>query len=302
MALDSDDDDASVGVPLPPISDFEKVALERKIYLRAALKLLDQRDQILDEKTPERSVSDVIKYGSGSSSSVFSSFTGILKKATGSSVTRSWKDKYVELRHGNFSYGDLSGWGQTLNWKTIRLLSNDIHCYPAKSSLSNGYVFALRETNGQKRLWMTDSLEDMNSWVDAIKTAMIGSAGDFSPEEQDEGNHTFTTSEHPQSSYSNEKSESFTLSSLAPIQLWHKSEYTRSDSSHYFEGLPAYLGAEIRKYLFLQTAISNSCSPTSYRGLLELYFSEPHFTIPVSFVKARILNLLLLIYVIDSNC
>jgi hypothetical protein len=202
-------------------------------------------------------------------------------------VTRSWKEKYVELRHGNFSYGDLSGWGQTLNWKTIRLLSNDIHCYPAKSSLANGYIFALRESNGQKRLWMTDSLEDMISWVEAIKTAMIGSAGDFSAEEQDHDiANTFTGSENLRSSYSNENSESFTLSSLAPVQLWHKSEYSGSDRREYFEGLPAYLGAEIRKYLFLQTAITNSSTPTSYRELLELYFSEPHFTIPVSFVKA----------------
>jgi hypothetical protein len=228
---------------------------------------------------------------------------GILKKATGSSVTRSWKEKYVELRHGNFSYGDLSGWGQTLNWKTIRLLSNDINCYPAKSSLSNGYVFALRESNGQKRLWMTDSLQEMNSWVEAIKTAMIGSAGDFSPKDQDNDGANFTGSENARPSYSNENSESFPLSSLAPVQLWHKSEYSRSDRSHFFEGLPAYLGAEIRKYLFLQTAISNSSTPTSYRELLELYFSEPPFTIPVSFVKARNSNLLHSDeQFLDSNC
>jgi hypothetical protein len=67
LALDSDDDasgcETDVPCSLPSISEIQKVTLERKIYLRAALKLLDQRDQILDEKTPERSVSDVIKYG-----------------------------------------------------------------------------------------------------------------------------------------------------------------------------------------------------------------------------------------------
>jgi hypothetical protein len=208
-----------------------------------------------------------------------------LKKATGSSVARAWKEKYVEVRHGIFSYGDFSGWGQTVNWKTMRLISKDIRCYPVKSATSpERGVFALRESNGQKRLWMTESLGEMIAWVDAIKTAMIGSAGDFISEDTD-NDYSQPGSETRQSK-SNENSESVSHSSLAPVQLWHKSEYVASD------GLPTYLSAEIKKYISLQTAVSNAPSSNSYRELLELYISEPHFTVPISFIKVTASQLL----------
>lgn len=66
LALDSDEDDHSENYSTPNAqSDFnvDLVILERKIYLKAALKLLDQRDQILEERTPKSSGTGVIKYG-----------------------------------------------------------------------------------------------------------------------------------------------------------------------------------------------------------------------------------------------
>jgi hypothetical protein len=295
LALDSDDDGSCDGQSHAeetpsPVVDVENVIFERKVYLRAALKLLDQRDQILDEKTPERSVADVIKYGRLCiPTSPLTIILGTLKKATGSSVTRAWKEKYVEVRHGIFSYGDLTGWGQTVNWKTIRLITKDIRCYPVKSAtFPDRGVFALRESNGQKRLWMAESLGEMIAWVDAIKTAMIGSAGDFI--EDTDNDCSQVGSEVTRQNKSNESSDSASLSSLAPVQLWHKSEYVGNDDRDYFLGLPTYLSAEIRKYIFLQTAISNAPSSDAYRELLELYISEPHFTVPISFIKVGVLS------------
>lgn len=283
LALDSDEEDESCDNPtaitFQSLPHIEKLVSERKIYMRAALKLLDQRDRFLEEQIPKRSVVDVIKYGINIQF-VFYVTLGTLKKATGGSVTRVWKEKYVELRHGKFSYGDHTGWGQTSNWKTIPLIATEIRCYQISSNgVENRYIFAIKDTS-HKRLWMTDSLEEMMSWIDAIKTAMIGSAGDFASDDVDIDSNCSRNdvklTDHV---------DTATLHSVAPIHLWCRPEYIGNESTDYIEGLPAYMSAEIRKFLSIQEAISKSSNSTSYRELLSLYFSEPQFTVPVSFIK-----------------
>lgn len=273
--------------------------------MKAALKLLDERDQSLDEKIPNRCMVDVIKYGKilkylNSYNFVIQSyfliykyiFLGVLKKITGNSVTRSWKDKFVELRHGVFTYGDYSGWNHHTNWKKIKLLSQKIRCYPLKSgNIQNKFIFVLKEINGSKRLWMVDTNEEMISWIESIKTAMIGSAGDFTEDIIDYNNDNINIGNDLSGISGNDNFECDSISSPVPIQLWHHSEsFTQSSSNllKSFNGLPSSLSSEIKRYIFLQTAIINTHSASEYRDLLELYTSEPHFTIPISFIKVKL--------------
>ena len=96
-------------------------------------------------------------------------------------MARIWKDKYAELRHGSFTYEDCYGWGQTCNRKTINLVAKKVKCYILMADISTGrFVFEISDAGGRSRSWKADSEDDMWSWVNAIKTAMIGSAGDFS--------------------------------------------------------------------------------------------------------------------------
>jgi hypothetical protein len=132
---------------------------------------------------------------------------------------------------------------------------------------------------------MVDTAEEMTEWVDAIRTAMIGSAGDFKTDESDVGEHSAVNENVLTGRETIDSQASTALTPPSAIHLWHKSEYPSNSNGKNFEGLPTYLSAEIRKFLFLQTAIANSRSSGEYRDLLDLYMSEPHFTVPVSFVK-----------------
>ncbi len=102
---------------------------------------------------------------------------GKLKKSNFGPVSRVWKDKYVELRHGVLSYEDYVGWGETYNKKTLKLIATQSVCQPSKKY--HGHVFEIRELDeygilihnqNSKKLFMAESNEDMIRWIGAIRT------------------------------------------------------------------------------------------------------------------------------------
>lgn len=102
---------------------------------------------------------------------------GRLKKASSGAVSRIWKDKLVELRHGVLSYEDITGWGVRANKKTIQLIFGQVACRPSQKY--HGHVFEIRDkdSNGNvlhhhsnKKLFMADSNDEMARWIEAIRT------------------------------------------------------------------------------------------------------------------------------------
>jgi hypothetical protein len=79
----------------------DPLILERSLFLRAALQLLEERDAYMESRR--------MGNAQGSDSSVIK--MGYLRKASGRSVALTWKTKYVEVRHGCLSYEDDGGWG-----------------------------------------------------------------------------------------------------------------------------------------------------------------------------------------------
>jgi len=290
LSLDSDDDesndsDSGMGshvyknlrIPTKQ-ADIETMSIERKIYLRAALKLLDQRDQSMIEKQANRrqrdgSTSDIIKYGT-------------LKKSSGGAVARVWKEKYVELRHGSFSYEDYSGWGDTYNCKTIKLVVKKVKCHTIKSGPMMGrFVFGISDIEGQKRFWMADSAEEMQSWVNAIKTAMIGSAGDFAIVDADD-----SPSVANDSSYGGEGDVAGDLVNTSTLlrpmnDAEEECKLREKKGQKNGCGSFGYWGPEMQRCLSVQSAIINARTAEAYRDLLSMYTTESVFTIPVSFMK-----------------
>ena len=183
-------------VPLPPTSEnndpylqnpeaqamTRNLAMEHRIFLRAILDLLAERDQhaicglIHDPRT--------IKIGS-------------LKKAS-RRIKGLWKTKYVEIRKGLFSYFDDRGkrrrgpdepadklGGDRLSLrKDIPLRSSSCTCRAVKICsinirpirFGNGAVFELRIQGGSRRLWMASTRDDRRAWIQAIHNAMIGAS------------------------------------------------------------------------------------------------------------------------------
>ena len=183
------------------------VAREREIFLRAALQLLDQKDAGLPDAANNGNNSNSNHNNNGVSwrssalrptrgtpdSRMDAIRFGPLRKAVrgGNWPTMSsmWKPKYVELRHGVFSYEDeapsrygLGGGGgeHALNKKNIALTVDTCRCRAFKIRSPQGdCVFELTLFGGPRRLWQTGSPAERDAWVSSISTAMIGSAGDF---------------------------------------------------------------------------------------------------------------------------
>ena len=189
----------------------------------------------------------------------------------------------MELRHGVISYEDLSGWGETSNRKTIKLLFKKVRCSAVKSEQEGGrFVFALAEVSGNKRLWMADSLEELQAWVDSIKTAMIGSAGDFARRDIQEAAGAGDTESDANSGalYAAE-------GGAASVALRHTSQledeapkkrnsiFGSSDSGSYF-------GNDVQRFQAVRQAFSMATTTSEYRELLHQYASESSFTVPVS--------------------
>ena len=203
--LSSEDDSDSGALELSMIQNF---ASEHRIFLRAILSLLIERDQFAVDAA---SADDpqTIK-------------AGPLKKAS-HIVKGVWKVRYVEIRRGLFSYYDVSGErgkhdrnssgsfnlegtisgdviadngallaitgnkkkNLSLQRKSLPLQADLCTCRAvkmhsdSKSSsprlpFQSGYIFELTVKGGPKRLWMANSREERQAWIQAIHNAMIG--------------------------------------------------------------------------------------------------------------------------------
>lgn len=181
--------------------------MEHRIFLRAILQLLTERDQF----AVEADVNDPITIKSGP-----------LKKAS-HLVRGVWKVKYVEIRRGLFSYyedtttpgggnasgdrldaaeasfdsgdgtavpgmgdataappsvGNSSDAAAAPRRKSVPLRANACTCRAVKVShkaLSpGGAIFELTVEGGPRRLWMANSREERQAWIHAVHEAMIG--------------------------------------------------------------------------------------------------------------------------------
>ncbi len=146
-------------------------AIEHRIFLRAILSLLNERDKSVmeaDAYSPK-----AIKIGH-------------LKKA--SRRMGLWRTKSVELRKGTFSYFDCvdkqgSSTSRSNDRKTsavrrkridIPLTASSCTCQPVKHS--GGAVFELGIQGGSRRLWMANTPDERRIWIQAIHNAMIGAS------------------------------------------------------------------------------------------------------------------------------
>jgi PH domain len=162
-------------------------AMEHRIFLKAALDLLAQRDKVATEVGMNDP--NVLR-------------SGPLKKA--SHLMRGiWKVKYVEIRRGMFSYyedaatgarlhhqqqlvnnstssGDGTGESSSFLRKNIPLEANSCHCravrlhQKALNITPRGAIFELALNGRPKRLWMANSREERQAWIQAIHDAMVG--------------------------------------------------------------------------------------------------------------------------------
>ena len=175
-------------------------ATEHRIFLRAALDMLTERDQLrmyADVNDPN----NVIK-------------SGTLRKAS-HRIKGVWKLKHVEVREGVFSYfrcnrntannndhhhittmmatnyttGSRSSScsSQSSNKssrKDVLLRATSCTCRALKirsvklrpTNFGNGAVFELKVDGGSRRLWMANTREERQSWMQAIHAAMIGAS------------------------------------------------------------------------------------------------------------------------------
>lgn len=148
---------------VPSVSMARDFAIEHKIFLRAILCLLNDRDkQGID---PGLDSSMLRKVGN-------------LKKASRTVRGRPlrWKMKVVELKKGTFSYFNGAVKLQGSSRKDIPLTATSMECRPMKYSGGGGSVFELCIQGGKRRLWMANTQEERQAWIQAIHDAMIGAS------------------------------------------------------------------------------------------------------------------------------
>jgi hypothetical protein len=139
-------------------------AIEHKIFLRAILSLLNDRDKQGMEP--------------GVNNSTILRKVGNLKKAsrTVRGLPLRWKMKFVELKKGTFSYFNGAVKLQGSSRKDVPLTATLIVCRPIKHSGGGGCVFELCIQGGKRRLWMANTQDDRQAWIQAIHDAMIGAS------------------------------------------------------------------------------------------------------------------------------
>lgn len=139
---------------------------------------------------------------------------GILKKASRSGAMSlgggklQWRNKYVELRHGLFTYydenhpsnegerfhpedGDI---GDTRKFfgglgnrgRSIPLITNACVCRAVKlRHVPEGFfAFEVSVVGGPRRIWLTFSVEECNAWIRAIQAAIIDGEQPNQPQQQ----------------------------------------------------------------------------------------------------------------------
>ena len=161
-ALDKDTDD-------DPLESFAQqqtalqFAMEQRIFLRAALTLLKERDL----RAPTLGMMDPMVLKSGP-----------LKKAS-HLMNGVWKVKYVEIRRGMFSYYENAINDGEILRKNIPLQAHNCSCRAVrlhKKALKftpRGAIIEIA-AGGTKRLWLAASREERQNWLKAIHTATVG--------------------------------------------------------------------------------------------------------------------------------
>lgn len=170
--------ETSVSAPLDdslldPSAAFN-FAMEHRIFLNAALNLLNEKDST----APELGMRDPIVLKAGS-----------LKKAS-QLMNGVWKVKYVEVRRGMFSYYEKNTvssnddrQGDLLLRKNIPLEASTCTCRAVKlhqkalNFSPGGAMFELASTNHNstiRRLWMATTREERQAWMQAINSSMVG--------------------------------------------------------------------------------------------------------------------------------
>jgi hypothetical protein len=145
----------------------QNFAIEHRIFMKAALELLSQRERYAADI--DMNDKDTIK-------------SGPLKKAS-HLVRGIWKVKYAEVRRGVFSYYEdesKDSEAGTLVRKNIPLHAATCSCravkieHKALSVNPGGAIFELNVEGGAKRLWMANTREERQAWIEAIHTATLG--------------------------------------------------------------------------------------------------------------------------------
>jgi hypothetical protein len=178
----------------------QNLALEHRIFLRAALDMLTERDQ-LRMFADVNDTNNIIK-------------AGTLRKAS-HRIKGMWKTKHVEIRQGVFSYfksrsttnssnnNELQNNNAAINdserssissssirrsqgsssRKDVLLRASSCTCRAVKIRSvkitnfgGNGAVFEIKIQGGSRRLWLASSKEERQSWMQAIHSAMIGAS------------------------------------------------------------------------------------------------------------------------------
>ena len=145
----------------------QHLASEHRIFLRAALDMLTERDQLqmfADVNDPN----NIIK-------------AGTLRKAS-HRIKGVWKMKQVHVIPGVFSY--LTSSSSSSSRKDVLLRASSCTCRAVKirsvkirpSNFGNGFVFELKIEGGSRRLWMANTHEERLSWMQAIHSAMVGAS------------------------------------------------------------------------------------------------------------------------------
>lgn len=148
-------------------TESRNFAMEHRIFVKALLSLLAQRDMVavdMDDPNPLK--------------------CGPLKKAT-SLVKGAWKFKYVEIRRGMFSYyddslsKDAASEGDLVR-KNIKLNANTCTCRAVKLNhksltvLPSQAIFEFTVEGSPRRFWMANSRQERTAWIRAISDAMVG--------------------------------------------------------------------------------------------------------------------------------
>lgn len=147
-------------------SECINFAMEHRIFLRALLGLLNERDKTATEIGMNDP--NVLKCGP-------------LKKAS-HLLTGVWKVKFVEVRRGMFSYFEDAVSGDkasaALLQKNVPLDSNETTCRAVKIhrnglNMVPGAIFELKVGN-TGRLWLARNRAERQAWIEAINDAMVG--------------------------------------------------------------------------------------------------------------------------------
>lgn len=180
MSIYSKNDQLPIDDGVETTEDCENIYLiERQLFLRAALQLLDERDSLLQNGASSS------HNASSSSRTAFRSDVirfGRLKKANkrnalSSMAPRVWKSKVVEIKYGIFYYEDeaisKSDFIDNVWRKSIPLSASTTTCREVKGKGANANcIFQLSTTGGSKRTFLASSQTDRDAWIQAIYTAM----------------------------------------------------------------------------------------------------------------------------------